>query len=173
MTNDTKQSVIDNESTLNEINTFIKPLIDQICWKITKSYGGAYILDFGESISFGQSILGTWFINTYGTNFILTDSNEQVLINTQGLDIENPSTEQIIVNALGKLNKKSVATINVDYDTLQLNLKFDDETVFRIIPTCEDDQYEDLPYWLIHRPDNNYLTVGPSRKFSINKKNSN
>ena len=163
-----QQGKVDNQVTLNDLENIISGVRGKRCWQIIKSYGGVYDLDFGEKVEFSSKVMGEWWISTCGTNFIVSQPSDSILIDTRELDLDEPETIDQITKVISKFIGKKVTSIHIDSNTLSLIVVFDGNTHFRIVPTEEDEQYDE-PYWSINFPDGNRLIVGRDRSFAYKK----
>lgn len=161
MTSNLAQS-INNAADLDELYEIALQMVGQVCWMAKFSYGDELMLHLGERIPFTHPLMagkeeGSWILGTRGTFWKLESPGRNVT--TSEADLE------ILEQSIKRIEGSTLASLEINYPTLALVLKFSNGYQLEILPSSGDDEYE-LPYWELFTPQHRVLQVGPKSSWN-------
>ncbi|HUY31720.1 MAG TPA: hypothetical protein VMV69_02995 [Pirellulales bacterium] len=152
-----------NISTKADARGAIKGLAGKKCWKAGFAYGGELHLHFGAHVPCSNPRMagrtkGSWRLGTCGTSWTLLTPNGKV---TSGRG------EKKLESSIKSVEGATVRRCHVKGRILTIG--FDNECTLLIIPTAEDDKYEDVPYWELFMPRHMMVAFGPGNAWSYRR----
>jgi hypothetical protein len=156
---------IEHEGDLDALRKIAASLVGKPCWGPRLTYPDTLILHIGDKFpykhpSMANKLEGEWRINTMGTFWTL-HSIDRLICSEKDIPQTVEKQVQAIANA-------TITQVEIPYPVLGLILKFDNGCIFTILPTVEDDAYDNVPYWtLSNTPQHLSFEVGPKRILTI------
>lgn len=139
-------------------------MVGKTCKQITYAYGNELYIEIGEihTLKYEKYKITTteWMIGTRGTGWHLFDNNYSLVVDSE-------SSPKVISHESSILVEMQVTNVDIKYPELWLEVRFNNLYTFRIQPTDEDAQYEDIAYWQVFTPDKRLIQVGPGLNWTL------
>lgn len=138
-------------TNLDKLQKVVQGIVGQTCWKAVLGYGEELILHLGSRIpsvhpKLEGELEGEWILGTCGTSWELLTPNETI-----------PSSlgKSRLEKAIPLMEDGAVVSFLVTGDIL--TLAFDNGCQLRIIPTEEDANEPEVPYWELFMPNTMFV----------------
>ena len=158
---------ISHAKSIDRLHGIIKGLLAQECWKVAYSYGGELLLHFGARIPSNHpkmvgELEGEWIFSTCGTGWVL-QTRKGTMSSTERTDTNEDQLERKLRVSLagGKVSGLDGSKV--------LSIAFSNGCRFCVMPTADDDKYEDVPYWELFLPNHMMVAFGPGNKWSYKR----
>jgi hypothetical protein len=142
------------ETDIQQVKSYINPLIGQKAWGVSLGVGNFITLKFGTSVK--SSFDGDWMLWIYYCAWRL-EQGSSVLA---GSEDSRPKLEQFIKYLEG-LTLDSVEIFPPSWDTI---FRFSEQIVLRLFSIYS----EECEHWMLYTPDGNVLCLGPNSSWSFN-----